>query len=108
EPLRELSLHPQRRASHQTGHSSSSVSGASSLATVFVERSMHPDWLSNAYLIGDKEGGTAVFVDSGAPLRPLFDAVSTHGLRVTHLLTTHADGDHIAGDDAIRGRYDCK
>ena len=69
---------------------------------------MHPDWLSNAYLIGDREGGTGVFVDSGAPLRPLFDAVSAHGLRVTHLLTTHADADHIAGDDAIRGRYGCK
>src|SRR6186997_2924645 len=68
---------------------------------------MHPDWLSNAYLIGDEPGGTAVFVDSGAPLRPLFDAVSREGLRVTHLLTTHADADHIAGDDAIRGRYDC-
>jgi hydroxyacylglutathione hydrolase len=75
---------------------------------VIVERSMHPDWLSNAYLIGDEEGGTGVFVDSGAPLRPLFDAVSRHGLTVTHLLTTHADADHIAGDDAIRGRYDCR
>jgi hydroxyacylglutathione hydrolase len=72
---------------------------------MIVERSMHPEWLSNAYLIGDQERGTAVFVDSGAPLRPLFDAVSQHGLSVTHLLTTHADADHIAGDDAIRGRY---
>src|SRR4029078_4538977 len=69
---------------------------------------MHPEWLSNAYLNGEKEGYTGVYVDSGAPLRPLFDAVSAHGLRVTHLLTTHADADHIAGDDAIRGRYDCK
>jgi glyoxylase-like metal-dependent hydrolase (beta-lactamase superfamily II) len=69
---------------------------------------MHPDWLSNAYLVGDEEAGTAVFVDSGAPLRPLFDAVLRHGLRVTHLLTTHADADHIAGDSAIQGRYDCK
>jgi glyoxylase-like metal-dependent hydrolase (beta-lactamase superfamily II) len=74
---------------------------------VIVERSMHPSWLSNAYLIGDEQGGTAVFVDSGAPLRPLFDAVARHGLRVTHLLTTHADADHIAGDDAIRGRFGC-
>jgi hydroxyacylglutathione hydrolase len=74
---------------------------------VIVERSLHPDWLSNAYLIADKPGGVAVFVDSGAPLRPLFDAVSNNGLQVTHLLTTHADADHIAGDDAIRGRYDC-
>jgi len=72
---------------------------------VIVERSMHPDWLSNAYVIGDREGGTAVFVDSGAPLRPLFDAVSKHGLTVTHLLTTHADHDHIAGDDELRSRY---
>jgi hydroxyacylglutathione hydrolase len=74
---------------------------------VIVERSMHSDWLSNAYLIGDEPGGTGVFVDSGAPLRPLFDAVSQHGLTVTHLLTTHADADHVAGDDAIVGRYGC-
>ena len=32
---------------------------------------MHPGWLSNAYLLGDEPGGTAVFVDSGAPLEPL-------------------------------------
>ena len=74
-------------------------------ARVIVERSMHPEWLSNAYLIGDNAGGTAVFVDSGAPLRPLFDAVSSNGLTVTHLLTTHADADHVAGDSAIQGRY---
>jgi hydroxyacylglutathione hydrolase len=68
---------------------------------------MHPDWLSNAYVIGDREGGTAVFVDSGAPLEPLFEAVERDGLTVTHLLTTHADHDHVAGDAMIMGRYDC-
>jgi hydroxyacylglutathione hydrolase len=68
---------------------------------------MHPDWLSNAYVVGDQEGGTGVLVDSGAPLEPLFEAVERHGLTVTHLLTTHADHDHIAGDDEIRRRYDC-
>ena len=68
---------------------------------------MHPEWLSNAYLIADGPGGTAVFVDSGAPLRPLFDAVERHALTVTHLLTTHADADHIAGDDEIVERYGC-
>src|SRR3954468_17369938 len=68
---------------------------------------MHPEWLSNAYLIADEPGGTAVFVDSGAPLGPLFEAVDRHGLTVTHLLTTHADQDHIAGDDEITARYDC-
>jgi glyoxylase-like metal-dependent hydrolase (beta-lactamase superfamily II) len=68
---------------------------------------MHPGWLSNAYLIADEPGGTAVFVDSGAPLEPLFDAVDRHGLTVTHLLTTHADADHIAGDAEIQARYGC-
>src|SRR5919109_5039681 len=66
---------------------------------------MHPDWLSNAYLVADEEGGTAVFVDSGAPLGPLHDAVARHGLTPTHLLTTHADADHIAGDAELQDRY---
>jgi glyoxylase-like metal-dependent hydrolase (beta-lactamase superfamily II) len=74
---------------------------------VIVERSMHAEWLSNAYLIGDEPGGTAVFVDSGAPLEPLFEAVDRDGLTVTHLLTTHADHDHIAGDAEIVARYGC-
>jgi hydroxyacylglutathione hydrolase len=66
---------------------------------------MHTDWLSNAYLVADEEGGTAVFVDSGAPLAPLHDAVERLGVTVTHLLTTHADHDHVAGDDELRSRY---
>ena len=67
---------------------------------------MHPDWLSNAYVVADEPGGTAVFVDSGAPLEPLFEAVERERLTVTHLLTTHADPDHVAGDDEILARFD--
>ena len=67
---------------------------------------MDPGWLSNAYLVADEPGGTAVFVDSGAPLGPLFDVVTREGLTVTHLLTTHADPDHIAGDGEILRRFD--
>jgi hydroxyacylglutathione hydrolase len=74
---------------------------------MIIARSMHPEWLSNAYLIGDAPGGTAVFVDSGAPLEPLFEAVERDGLTVTHLLTTHADHDHVAGDAEIQDRYGC-
>jgi hydroxyacylglutathione hydrolase len=73
---------------------------------VLIERSMHPGWLSNAYLVADEPGGTAVFVDSGAPLAPLFEAVERERLTVTHLLTTHADADHVAGDDEILARFD--
>jgi hydroxyacylglutathione hydrolase len=72
---------------------------------MLVERSMHPGWLSNAYLVADEPGGTAIFVDSGAPLEPLIRVVEQEGLTPTHLLTTHADGDHVAGDDELVERF---
>ena len=59
-------------------------------AVVLIDRSMHSQWLSNAYLLADEPGGTAVFIDSGAPLDPLHEVVEREGLHVTHLLTTHS------------------
>ena len=51
--------------------------------------------LSNAYLVADEAGGTAVFVDSGAPLEPLLEAVQGWRVTPTHVLRTHAHADHI-------------
>ncbi|MDX6482782.1 MAG: hydroxyacylglutathione hydrolase, partial [Gaiellaceae bacterium] len=53
----------------------------------------------------DEPGGTAVFVDSGAPLEPLLRAVEEEQLNVTHLLTTHSHPDHVAGDDELVQRF---
>ncbi len=72
---------------------------------MLVARSMDPDWLSNAYLVYDEPGGSAVFVDSGAPLEPLLETVERERLTVTHLLTTHAHPDHVAGDAALERRF---
>jgi hydroxyacylglutathione hydrolase len=72
---------------------------------MLVHRSMHPQWLSNAYLVGDEPGGTAIFVDSGAPLEPLIRAAEEEQLTVTHLLTTHSHPDHVAGDDELVQRF---
>ncbi len=66
---------------------------------------MHPSWLSNAYLLADEPGGTAVFVDSGAPLEPLLAAVERERLTPTHLLVTHGHADHVAGNDELVRRY---
>lgn len=66
---------------------------------------MHPTYLSNAYLLADEPGGTAVFVDSGAPLEPLFEAVEREGVRVTHVLTTHGHHDHVEGHDELQRRF---
>jgi glyoxylase-like metal-dependent hydrolase (beta-lactamase superfamily II) len=72
---------------------------------MLVERSMHPSWLSNAYVVADGPGGTAVFVDSGAPLQPLLAFVEAEGLTPTHLLVTHGHADHVAGNDELVERY---
>jgi glyoxylase-like metal-dependent hydrolase (beta-lactamase superfamily II) len=72
---------------------------------VIVERSMHESWLSNAFLLADEHGGTAVFVDSGAPLEPLIEAVERERVTPTHLLVTHGHADHVAGNDELAERY---
>ena len=72
---------------------------------MLVERSMHESWLSNAFLLADEPGGTAVFVDSGAPLEPLLAAVEREGVTPTHLLITHGHADHVAGNDELVERF---
>jgi hydroxyacylglutathione hydrolase len=72
---------------------------------MLVGRSMHERWLSNAYVLGDAPGGTAVFVDSGAPLEPLLELVGRERLTPTHLLRTHAHGDHVEHEDELRARF---
>src|ERR671936_639070 len=62
---------------------------------MLVERSMHPDWLSNAYLVADREGGQGVFVDSGAPLEPLLAAADRWRVEPECVLRTHAHPDHV-------------
>jgi glyoxylase-like metal-dependent hydrolase (beta-lactamase superfamily II) len=72
---------------------------------MLVERSMHPSWLSNAYVVADEPGGTAVFIDSGAPLEPLLAVVEREQLTPTHLLITHGHADHVAGNDELVERF---
>ena len=66
---------------------------------------MHPSWLSNAFVLADEPGGTAVFVDSGAPLEPLLEMVDRERLTPTHLLVTHGHADHVAGNDELVERF---
>jgi len=72
---------------------------------MLVERSMHPSWLSNVYVVADEPGGSAVFVDSGAPLEPLLAFVDAERLTPTHLLVTHGHADHVAGNDKLVARF---
>jgi hydroxyacylglutathione hydrolase len=62
---------------------------------VLVERSLHPRYLSNAYLVADEEGGSAVYVDSGAPLEPLLKAAKQWRVDPAAVLRTHSHADHV-------------
>jgi glyoxylase-like metal-dependent hydrolase (beta-lactamase superfamily II) len=71
---------------------------------MLVEKSMHPDWLSNAFAVA-AEGGPAVFVDSGADVAPLIEAVQRWGATPVAILRTHAHGDHVENEDVLVRRY---
>lgn len=62
---------------------------------------MDSTWLSNTYLVADEPGGTAVFVDSGAPLEPLLSKAAEWSVTPTHVLRTHAHADHVAHENEL-------
>ena len=66
---------------------------------------MHPDWLSNSFAIADREGGTAVFVDSGADVGPLVAAVEAWGATPAAILRTHSHQDHVVHEHELRARF---
>jgi hydroxyacylglutathione hydrolase len=72
---------------------------------VLIERSMEPNWLSNAFVIADREGGTALFVDSGADIGPLVAAAEGWGAAPAAILRTHSHHDHVVHEDELRGRF---
>jgi glyoxylase-like metal-dependent hydrolase (beta-lactamase superfamily II) len=67
---------------------------------MIVERSLHPQFVSNTYLVADGEGGPGFFVDAGGPAAPLVETAERLGIEPTHVLLTHNHYDHVceAGD----------
>jgi glyoxylase-like metal-dependent hydrolase (beta-lactamase superfamily II) len=72
---------------------------------MIVEKTMHPDFLSNTYLVADGEGGTGFFVDAGGPVEPLIEAAERLDVTPTHVLLTHAHGDHVFDVGKLRERW---
>jgi glyoxylase-like metal-dependent hydrolase (beta-lactamase superfamily II) len=71
---------------------------------MIVERTEHPSWLSNAYLVADREGGHGVLVDSNGLNEPLLEVADRLGITITHVLVTHHHHDHVVtcAEDARR------
>jgi len=64
---------------------------------MIVERTENPQWLSNAYLVADQEGGKGVLIDGNDELGPLLERAEQDGIEITHILVTHPHLDHVAG-----------
>jgi hydroxyacylglutathione hydrolase len=72
---------------------------------MLVERAMHPQFLSNTFLVADGEGGPAFFVDAGGPVGPLIEAAERLELAPTHVLLTHHHFDHVSDVGELLGRW---
>ena len=72
---------------------------------MIVERSMHPDWLSNTYLVAAGPSGEGFLVDAGGPVRPLLEQADANDIAVTHVLLTHHHHDHVAELGAVKRRF---
>lgn len=72
---------------------------------MIIERSMHPQFLSNTYLVAGGEGGAAFFVDAGGPVQPLIEAAEQLRVAPTHILLTHHHYDHVCEAGALRERW---
>lgn len=72
---------------------------------MIVERALHPQFLSNTYLVADGEGGPAFFIDAGGPVEPLIEAAGRLGVEPTHVLLTHHHFDHVSEVPTLRKRW---
>lgn len=66
---------------------------------------MHPQWLSNTYLVADQPGSHAVMIDAGGPVEPLLGALERLSLSLSHVLLTHHHTDHVAELERVRKRH---
>jgi hydroxyacylglutathione hydrolase len=72
---------------------------------MILERSLHPQFVSNTYLLADEDGGTAVMIDAGGPVEGLLEAIDRRGLTLSHVLLTHHHHDHVAELDQVLAKH---
>jgi glyoxylase-like metal-dependent hydrolase (beta-lactamase superfamily II) len=75
---------------------------------MLVERSMHPQFLSNTYLVAAGPSGErrpAVFIDAGGPVEGLIEFAERYDLQPTHVLVTHHHFDHVSETATLLARW---
>lgn len=72
---------------------------------MILERTEHPEWLSNAYLIAEGPGGSGFFVDGNGVLEPLVERVERDDITITHVIVTHSHADHVDGVHVLASAF---
>jgi hydroxyacylglutathione hydrolase len=72
---------------------------------MIVERSTHPQFVSNTYLVADGADGPGLFIDAGGPVAPLIAAAEAKDITPTHVLLTHNHYDHVCETAALQERW---
>ena len=72
---------------------------------MILERTEHPDWLSNAYLVAEGEGGNGVLIDGNGVAQPLLDRIERDRIVITDVLCTHSHQDHVDGIKELARRF---
>ncbi|HLI32122.1 MAG TPA: MBL fold metallo-hydrolase [Solirubrobacteraceae bacterium] len=76
---------------------------------MLIERSLHPRFLSNTYLLAaglaGGEGAAAIFIDAGGPVAPLIAAAERLHVNPSHVLLTHHHFDHVQEVGALLERW---
>src|SRR4051794_14893139 len=78
------------------------------VSLVLLERSLHPQYVSNTYLVAAGPGGDGVLIDAGGPMESLYEQIEKHEVNVTHLLLTHHHHDHVSEAGDVKERYGCE
>jgi hydroxyacylglutathione hydrolase len=73
------------------------------MRAMIIEHSRNAQYLSNTYLVCDQPSGSAVVIDAGGPLEPLFTAAERLSVTPSVVLLTHHHHDHVSEvGEAIR------
>jgi hydroxyacylglutathione hydrolase len=75
------------------------------MGPMIIEHARNAQFLSNTYLVCDHEGGSAVVIDAGGPLEPVFAAAERLSVTPSKLLLTHHHHDHVSEVSDLKARW---
>jgi glyoxylase-like metal-dependent hydrolase (beta-lactamase superfamily II) len=74
---------------------------------MLIESRAVPPFMKNGYVLADEVAREGVLIDPGDEAGELLDLVEANGLRIGHVLLTHAHFDHITGVGRVKAILGC-